>query len=101
MSASVHRFTIGRFQCAIVPDGTNAYPHPAVLFFGSAAPDGLARALQAHQINPATWEHYLSPYPTLVIDTGQTRLLVDTGAGNLAPTTGQLISKCLIDGEVG
>jgi hypothetical protein len=52
MSASIHRFTIGRFQCAIVPDGTNAYPHPAVLFFGSAPPDELARALQMHQINP-------------------------------------------------
>jgi glyoxylase-like metal-dependent hydrolase (beta-lactamase superfamily II) len=91
MNAQIHRFTIGRFHCTIVPDGTNAYPHPAALFFASAPPAELTQALHAHQIDPATWEHYLSPYPSLVIDTGQGRVLVDTGAGNLAPTTGQLL----------
>jgi glyoxylase-like metal-dependent hydrolase (beta-lactamase superfamily II) len=91
MSASMHRFTVGRFQCTIVPDGMFAYGHPAALLFASAPPAELTQALQAHQIDPATWEHYLSPYPTLVIEAGQERLLVDTGAGNLAPTTGQLL----------
>ena len=91
MGAPIHRFMIGRFQCTIVPDGTNAYPHPAALFFASAPPAELAQALRAHQIAPATWEHYLSPYPSLVIDTRQARVLVDTGAGNLAPTTGELL----------
>lgn len=91
MSAPTHHFSIGRFRCTIVPDGTNAYPHPAALLFASAPPAELTQALHAHQIDPARWEHYISPYPTLLIDTGQSRLLVDTGAGNLAPTTGQLL----------
>lgn len=91
MNTQIHRFTIGRFQCIIVPDGTNAYPHPAALFFANAPQVELTQALRAHQIVPAAWEQYLSPYPSLVIDTGQARVLVDTGAGNLAPTTGELL----------
>ena len=47
-------------------------------------------ALRAQAIDPAAWHHYVSPYPSLVVDTGAARVLVDTGAGNLAPTTGQL-----------
>ncbi len=91
MNAQFRRFTIGGFQCTTVSDGTNAYPHPAALFFANAPPAELTPALAAHQIDPSTWEQYLSPYPSLVVDTGQARVLVDTGAGNLAPTTGQLI----------
>ena len=43
------------------------------------------------KIDATAWQQYVSPYPSLVIDTGRERVLVDTGAGNLAPTTGQLL----------
>lgn len=91
MNAMLHRFTVGRFHCLIVPDGAFAYEHPAAVFFANAPPTELTPALRAHQLDPATWSHYRSPYPSLVIDTGQGRVLVDTGAGNLGPDTGQLL----------
>ncbi|MCB0039628.1 MAG: MBL fold metallo-hydrolase [Caldilinea sp.] len=91
MSASIHRFSVGKFTCTIVPDGTFAYEHPAAVFFANAPADAVDGALRAHAIDPAAWHHYVSPYPSLVVDTGTARVLVDTGAGNLAPTTGQLL----------
>jgi glyoxylase-like metal-dependent hydrolase (beta-lactamase superfamily II) len=93
MNAEIHRFNVGQFACTMVSDGTFAYAHPAQVLFASAPPSPLEQALRAHQIDPPTWEHYISPYPSLVIDTGQHRVLVDTGAGNLAPTTGKLMAN--------
>lgn len=91
-SLRTHRFRLGRFNCSIVYDGTFAYDHPAALFFASAPRQELDQALRAHEIDPDTWAQYVSPYPGLVIDTGRHRVLVDTGAGNLAPSTGQLLT---------
>ncbi len=78
MTTNTHRFTIGHFTCTIVPDGAFAYTHPAAVLFANAPQAALAEALATYQIDPATWEAYLSPYPSLVIDTGQQRVLVDT-----------------------
>ena len=47
--------------------------------------------LGEYNLDPKQWEQYVSPYPSLVIKTGQHRVLVDTGAGGLAPTTGRLV----------
>ena len=47
--------------------------------------------LREHGLDLEQWSEYISPYPSLVIDTGQQVVLVDTGAGNMAPTTGKLI----------
>lgn len=93
MSSSPHRVSVGQFSCIVVDDGTFAYEHPATVFFAGAPSAELDQALRAHQIDPAAWERYLSPYPSLVINTGRHRVLVDTGAGNLAPTTGQLLTN--------
>jgi glyoxylase-like metal-dependent hydrolase (beta-lactamase superfamily II) len=91
MHAHVYRFHIGTFECAIVNDGTFAYPHPAQLFFEDVPEEHLTQALQEHKIDPAAWETYLSPYPSLLVKTDDQIILVDSGAGGLAPTTGQLI----------
>jgi len=91
MTTAPHRFTVGQFTCTIVPDGTFAYTHPAAVLFANAPQAALAESLEPYQLDPATWAAYLSPYPSLVIDTGQERVLVDTGAGNLGPDTGQLL----------
>jgi glyoxylase-like metal-dependent hydrolase (beta-lactamase superfamily II) len=93
MSSTANRVSVGRFSCTIVDDGNFAYEHPAAVFFISAPPAYLDQALRAHQIDPEAWARYVSPYPSLIIDTGRHRVLVDTGAGNLAPTTGQLQSN--------
>lgn len=86
----VHQFTIGTFDCSIVQDGTFAYPHPAQMFFANAPESDRTQALRDHDIDPDHWEAYVSPYPSLVIETGDHTVLIDTGAGDLAPTTGKL-----------
>src|SRR3954463_11221230 len=91
MNKGIHRFTVGQLTCTIVPDGAFAYAHPAAVLFANAPRAALDAVLRDYQIDLAIWEEYLSPYPSLVIDTGQQRVLVDTGAGNLGPHTGQLL----------
>lgn len=90
MSQEDYRFKVGDFDCMIVNDGTFAYPHPAQLLFFNAPPARLSEVLREHELDPVGWEHYLSPYPSLLVKTGQNQVLVDVGAGAFAPTTGKL-----------
>jgi len=98
MSNESFPFQVGTFECIVVSDGTFAYPHPAQIFFVNAPKERLEQVLREHNLDPEQWEHYLSPYLSLVINTGQHRVLVDTGAGGLEPTTGKLIPKLPAEG---
>lgn len=89
----IHRFTVGTFDCLVVNDGTFPYPHPAETFFVNAPATDRAQALRDHDIDPDDWEDYVSPYPSVVIGAGDHTVLIDTGAGDLAPTTGNLRSN--------
>jgi len=93
MSNECYRFKLGVFECNVVSDGTFTYPHPAQIFFANAPKERLEQVLNEHDLNLEQWEQYISPYSSLVINTGQQIVLVDTGAGSLAPTTGKLISN--------
>ena len=93
MSNRSHRFKLGRFECMVVNDGTFAYPHPSEIFFRNAPKERLEQVLREHDLDPKQWEEYVSPYLSLVIYTGQHRVLVDTGADGMAPTTGKLIEN--------
>ncbi len=98
MSNEGFPFKVGTFECIVVSDGTFAYPHPAQIFFANAPKERLEQVLREHNIDPEQWEQYVSPYPSLVINTGQHRVLVDTGAGRLEPTTGKLIPNLKAEG---
>ncbi|MFQ5710236.1 MAG: MBL fold metallo-hydrolase [Candidatus Geothermarchaeales archaeon] len=98
MSNESYRFKIRTFECIVVSDGAFAYPHPARLFFANAPKERLEQVLREHNIDPEQWEKYVSPYLSLVINTGQHRVLVDTGAGSLEPTTGKLIPNLQAEG---
>ena len=98
MNNEVCRFKVGTFECIVVNDGTFAYPQPAQIFFANAPKDSLEQVLGEHNLDPKQWEQYVSPYPSLVIKTGQHRVLVDTGAGSMAPTTGKLIPNLQAEG---
>ncbi len=93
MSTNNYRFRIGEFLCMIVNDGTVVYPNPMENLFANVSPDALAPAFRAHNLDPATWTGHVSPYPSLFIDTGEHRVLVDMGAGKMAPTTGNLLAN--------
>jgi glyoxylase-like metal-dependent hydrolase (beta-lactamase superfamily II) len=77
----------------VVNDGTFAYPHPAQIFFANAPKERLEQVLREHNLDSKQWEQYVSPYLSLVIYTGQHRVLVDTGADGMAPTTGKLVEN--------
>ena len=93
-----HRFNVGAIVCAIVSDGSFAYHEPGPLFFANAPQAACDLALRTHGIDPGAWHEYVSPYSALLIDTGEQRLLVDTGAGGFAPTNGQLLDNMRAEG---
>ncbi len=88
MKADTYRFKIGAFDCLAVSDGTFAYP--AGLFFANARKEDYETGLRERQLPP---DQVTTPYVCLYLDTGKHRVLVDTGAGKLAPTTGRLIQN--------
>jgi glyoxylase-like metal-dependent hydrolase (beta-lactamase superfamily II) len=93
LTTPTYQFQLGAFNCTIVTDGSFAYPQPTQSFFADAPQERLAQALHSHGIDRASWEEYISPYPSLLVDTGRHLVLVDTGAGDLVPTTGNLMAQ--------
>jgi len=102
MSNEIFSFNVGTFECTIVSDGTFAYPQPTrnvfINFFVNAPKERLRQVLRKHNLDPEQWKENISPYLCLTVDTGQHRVLVDTGAGSLAPTTGKLIHNLQSEG---
>jgi glyoxylase-like metal-dependent hydrolase (beta-lactamase superfamily II) len=90
MTSGNSRFTVGKFECFAVSDGTNVYSKPASLLFANAPATQLEQALQAYHIQPAEWVEWTNTYICLLIATGTHHVLVDTGAGSLESTTGML-----------
>ncbi|MDY6918394.1 MAG: MBL fold metallo-hydrolase [Chloroflexota bacterium] len=96
MNTDVHRFKLGGFQCTAVSDGTHIYspptfPPPSVLLFSNATRERLEPVLRNHDLHFEQWAEWVSPYICLVVNTGEHQVLVDTGAGDLAPSTGKLL----------
>ncbi len=98
MSTETYRFKVGTFECMAVSDGTFAYSDPATLLFSNAPKGRLEEALREHNLHPEQWGQWVSPYTCLVINTGRHYVLVDTGAGDLAPSTGSLLENLHAEG---
>ncbi|RLC94844.1 MAG: MBL fold metallo-hydrolase [Chloroflexi bacterium] len=103
MNTETYRFQVGAFDCIAVSDGTLTYtpptfPPPATLLFASAPPQRLDQTLREHNIQPEQWLEWVSPYICLVVNTGERRVLVDTGAGDLGPDTGRLLRNLEAEG---
>jgi glyoxylase-like metal-dependent hydrolase (beta-lactamase superfamily II) len=103
MGNETFRFGTGRFKCIAVSDGTLTYvpptfPPPANLLFANAPRESLEQVLFEHNLLPEQWIEWTSPYICLVVDTGEHLVLVDTGAGDLAPTTGRLLQNLETEG---
>jgi glyoxylase-like metal-dependent hydrolase (beta-lactamase superfamily II) len=78
MDVGSFRFGLGQFECVSVSDGALNYP-PESLF--SDAP--LERVEEALRHLDLPTSQVMTPYTCLYIDTGEHRVLVDTGAGDL------------------
>jgi glyoxylase-like metal-dependent hydrolase (beta-lactamase superfamily II) len=103
LSAEVHHFKVGSFECIAVSDGTYTYapphfPPPAALFFSNAPEKQLKQTLLQHNIQPERWTEHITPYICLLVNTGKYRVLVDTGAGGLGPNTGRLLQNLKSEG---
>ena len=88
MNTETYRFNIGTFECIVISDGNFAFP--AQPFFANALIEHLEQVLREHNLQP---DQLLTPVLVLFIDTGQHRVLVDTGAKGFAPTTGRLMQN--------
>jgi glyoxylase-like metal-dependent hydrolase (beta-lactamase superfamily II) len=105
MSKETFRFETGKLECVAVSDGTltytpPAFPPPATLLFANAPRERLEQVLLEHNLQPEQWGEWMSPYICLVIKTGEHLVLMDTGAGGLAPTTGKLLQNLKAEGIV-
>jgi len=103
MNTEIYRFKVGTFQCMAVSDGSFTYapptfPPPATFLFANAPKDRLDQALREHNIQPEHWVAWVSPYICVVVDTGEHRVLVDTGADDPAPNTGRLLQNLRAEG---
>ena len=102
MVKAAFRFSLGNFECTVVNDGTFAYPYPAqnvfINFFVNAPESSLREALKGHNLVHEEWDKYVSPYNCLLISKANNHLLVDTGGGAIAPTTGKLIPNLEAEG---
>ena len=98
MTTDIYRFKVGDFQCVAVSDGTHTYapptfPPPAIFLFTNAPRERLEETLREHNLYPGQWAEWVSPYICLAVNTGEHQVLVDTGAGDLAPSTGKLLQN--------
>jgi glyoxylase-like metal-dependent hydrolase (beta-lactamase superfamily II) len=98
MNTEIYRFKVGNFECMAVSDGSHTYappafPPPATFLFANAPKERLEQVLREHNLHPEQWVEWTSPYISLLVNAGKHRVLVDTGAGGLAPSTGRLLQN--------
>jgi glyoxylase-like metal-dependent hydrolase (beta-lactamase superfamily II) len=87
MSQEIHQFRVGELLCRTLCDGVLAYP-AELITRGLSEPDRIRAASQYD----STDAHVNIPYTALLVETSRERILLDTGAGPLAPDTGLLPS---------
>jgi glyoxylase-like metal-dependent hydrolase (beta-lactamase superfamily II) len=96
MEETRYDFQVGEIACTSISDGQMVYgppmlPPPTQLLFPSAPKDRLNVVLADLNVDPEQWPEWVNPYTCLLVNTGDHRVLVETGAGGLAPETGKLL----------
>lgn len=76
MSEGSYRFKLGRFACVAIRDG--AFNYPLESLFANAPRAQVEEVLRRDQLPP---DRITTPYTCLFVDTGEHRMLIDTGAG--------------------
>jgi glyoxylase-like metal-dependent hydrolase (beta-lactamase superfamily II) len=93
MASTTRHFNVGDLQCIAVKDGTFSYPTD--WFFSNVPLEQLEDSFRDHNL-PSN--QVVSPYTCLVVKTGKHKVLIDTGADGLAPTTGDLLKNLSAEG---
>ena len=85
MPSQLRSFSVGDIQCIALNDGI--FNYPTDWLFSNVDQNEVRSQLRDHNL-PA--DHVESPYTCLLIKAGKHRVLVDTGADGLAPSTGNI-----------
>jgi len=88
---TIHSFTVGDFRCTVLSDGAFTYARPAQILFPQAPQAQAASALHDYGIVLDEWAQYELPNLCLLVETGQQRVLIDTGSGPVSPKVGHLL----------
>lgn len=89
-NAPTFRFRVGEIQALAVSDGQAAFP-AFPTYASNVAEDDLRRSLLANDLDPVS---YSLNFNALLVDTGRSRVLIDTGAGGeLGPGPGHLAAN--------
>jgi glyoxylase-like metal-dependent hydrolase (beta-lactamase superfamily II) len=78
MNPGSFRFGLGGFECIAFSDG--AFNYPLESFFANVSREQVQETLRQNELPT---NRINTPYTCLYVDTGQYRVMVDTGAGNL------------------
>jgi glyoxylase-like metal-dependent hydrolase (beta-lactamase superfamily II) len=93
MTSSRESFSVGDIECIAISDGTFTYP---IDWIFSNAPRGQLEDNLRDRHLPLN--EVVSPYTCLLVKSGQHKVLIDTGADGLAPTTGDLMKQLQAEG---
>ncbi len=81
MEYRIYEFALGDFKCVSISDGTQPIDAETLpTFFAGASTADLALALRKHNMPPDHFDLQCSP---LLIDTGDQRILIDSGGGSV------------------
>lgn len=93
MESDREPFSVGEIQCIAISDGTFSYP--TGWFFSNVSQEQLEGSLRDHDL---PLNQVVSPYTCLLVNAGKEKILIDTGADGLAPTTGDLLKNLKAEG---
>ena len=93
MALSRESFSIGDIQCVAISDGTFSYPVEWI--FSNAPKEQLEDSLRNHDL---PMNQVVTPYTCLLVKAGKQKVLIDTGADGLAPTTCDLLKQLQAEG---
>ena len=93
MTSTSRRFQVGEIECVAVSDGTFTYP--TGWLFSNVSEDQVESSLHEPNLPTASVE---TPYTCLLLKAGKRRVLIDTGADGLAPSTGALFKNLEAEG---
>ena len=83
-----YQFRNGKFECISVSDGS--YDYDPFHLFTNITEDQTIEILRKYNL---PIDKITSPYTFLFVNTGEHKVLVDMGAGNLGPKTGKLVKN--------